>query len=186
MENYAYKYYKFCPICGYEYTAEDFDLVNTSFHCKKCGYVFYQNQIAVTSIIIPSLEDKMKVLLTQRKLNPKKGKYDTPGGFPKYEEELIDTIIREIREEIGLSIKIEKILDVRKNDYKFEGITYKHAVVYFLAKPISERLMTEANLDRKEIMDARFFDLRDLNNFISKLGFPSDQVILRKYLEEIE
>jgi ADP-ribose pyrophosphatase YjhB (NUDIX family) len=186
MPDYYFKFYKFCPVCGTKYSAENFNEDDTYFDCEKCHYRFYQNQIAVSSVIIPNRQNPYEILLATRSIEPAAGKIDTPGGFPKFEEELADAIRREIKEEIGMEIEIEEILDVKKNDYAFKGKTFKHATTYFLAKPIEQGSIEEAVLDKNELSDIQFYDLRELDKFEDKLGFPSDKIVLRKYLSRLQ
>ena len=58
------------------------------------------------------LNDKNHLLLILRNNPPEAGYWSIPGGKVEFMEKLEDAIIREIREEIGLNIKLEKLLCV--------------------------------------------------------------------------
>lgn len=58
-----------------------------------------------------------KVLLSKRGIEPKKGIYDIIGGFVKENEYPDRAILREVKEETGLEVKIEKILGIYIDTY---------------------------------------------------------------------
>lgn len=86
--------------------------------CQKCGFVFYQNSKPTSSALIMS---GGKVLLGKRKINPAKGAWDIPGGFLELGEHPEDGLRREIREELGVEIKIKKLLGIFMDTYGKEG-----------------------------------------------------------------
>lgn len=47
-----------------------------------------------------------KVLVTQRAIEPEKGRWDVPGGFLSAGEEPIDGLKRELREELGIEVDV--------------------------------------------------------------------------------
>lgn len=53
-----------------------------------------------------------KMLLVKRKNDPFRGRYALPGGFVEYGETVEDCVIREIREETGLIVSIDRLLGV--------------------------------------------------------------------------
>jgi 8-oxo-dGTP diphosphatase len=54
------------------------------------------------------LDDNQNVILIKRKYPPYEGKYALPGGFIKYNEDPEQAIIREVREETNLAVKVVK------------------------------------------------------------------------------
>ncbi|MFX1593492.1 MAG: NUDIX domain-containing protein, partial [Promethearchaeota archaeon] len=55
-------------------------------------------------------DDNQNIILIKRKYAPHKGKYALPGGFIKFDEDPNQAVIREVREETNLAVKIiEKI-----------------------------------------------------------------------------
>jgi len=53
-----------------------------------------------------------KILLVRRKFDPFKGRYALPGGFVEYGERVDKCIIREVQEETGLRVSIDRLLGV--------------------------------------------------------------------------
>lgn len=69
----------------------------------------FKNFCLTADIII---ENKNKIVLIERKNEPFKGKWQTPGGFVEDEETVEEAAIREAKEETGLKIKLKDILGV--------------------------------------------------------------------------
>jgi len=58
------------------------------------------------------LVENDKILLVKRKHDPFKGMYALPGGFVEYGEKLEQSVVREIKEETGLDVRVKKLLDI--------------------------------------------------------------------------
>lgn len=96
-------YVHFCPNCG----SSDIHPQNiTNFACKSCGFVLWNNP--KTAVAVVFLKDG-KVLMSERGIEPKKGKFDLPGGFVEYGEDPYHAAIRETDEETGVYIKKEDL-----------------------------------------------------------------------------
>ena len=62
-----------------------------------------------------------KYIISKRAIEPKKGTYDVIGGFLNNGEHPEAGIIREFKEETGLTIKIIDLLGVYMDKYEYQG-----------------------------------------------------------------
>ena len=112
--------YRFCPVCGAALeprvlkTTEPKRLVCTS---ASCGFVFYLDpKIAVGTVI--RMQDG-KIVLVRRAIEPGYGKWVFPGGYVDRGEEVTLAAIREAREESGLDVILDGLIDI----YSYAGRT---------------------------------------------------------------
>lgn len=131
-----------------------------------CGFVFYLDpKIAVGTII--RMPDQ-RVVLVRRAIEPGYGKWVFPGGYVDRGEAITLAAIREAREEAGIEIAIDRLLDV----YSYAGRT--PIIVVYIATYVSGELMVD-----EEGLEARGFGLDDIP--WNELAFRSTQDALRDY-----
>src|SRR5688500_6478317 len=111
--------YKFCPKCGSEAQRK----LSNLLVCKNCDYNFYLNPASTHAIILEN--SKGEILLVKRKFEPMKGALDLPGGFVESGESLEDSVIREIKEELGIDIPDVKYFGSYPDEYLFQGVNIK-------------------------------------------------------------
>lgn len=84
------------------------------------------------------VKTKNGVVLSKRSIEPSKGMWHFPGGTVLWEEKLEDAISRVAEEEMGLEVKVEKIIETIEY---LDKSPHKHTVsIAFLIKPISGSL----------------------------------------------
>jgi ADP-ribose pyrophosphatase YjhB (NUDIX family) len=108
--------YRFCPRCGGSLeprvikASEPERLV-----CAACGFVFYLDpKIAVGTII---RTDSNRLILVRRAIEPGYGKWVFPGGYVDRGEPLTVAAIREAREECGLDVRLDGLVNI----YSYPG-----------------------------------------------------------------
>jgi len=73
-----------------------------------------QPWITVDALILD--EDKERIVLIRRGIEPYKGRWALPGGFVEYTEKCEEATIREAKEETGLDVDIERLFNVYSGD----------------------------------------------------------------------
>ena len=70
--------------------------------CQDCHWEFWNNPSATVAVVFIKAD---QALFAKRGIEPNKGKYDFPGGFVDYNEDIFDACVREIKEETTADIK---------------------------------------------------------------------------------
>jgi len=108
-----------------------------------------------------------KILLVKRAIEPFLGFWVLPGGHVDYGERVEEALLREIKEELGIKVKIKRLLRVYsgpKRDPRYHIVS----VVYLL-----EPTRGEISLD-KEASEFKYFSLKKLPH---KIGFDHKKII---------
>jgi len=102
-----------------------------------------------------------RILLVRRGQEPSKGLWSVPGGLIELGETIEEAAQREVREEAGILVRIDRLLDVADNIVRDDqGKTRFHYVlVDYVAHPITTSL--KASSDASEARWVRFEDLEN-------------------------
>ena len=103
---------KYCHFCGKNLT-EKFVEGCLRLFCKQCNEPLYENPIPATCLVV--VDNRNRVLLVKRSVEPKKGFWCLPGGFMELGETPEKSALRELKEETGLSGRINMLLGVSTN-----------------------------------------------------------------------
>ncbi len=166
--------FKFCPFCG---TKDAFKFDGTKkLKCEKCERSFYINAASATAAII---ETPKGILFVRRKLEPRKGMLDLPGGFVDLHESVENAITRELAEEINLNEKVEmKFFCSGNNNYVFNNLLYVTLDIFFyiyLAN-IDDLVASDDALSIEYIKPSKI-------NF-DEIAFDSVKIAIAKWVEE--
>ncbi len=119
--------------------------------------------LAVDGII---LKDD-KVLLVKQSKPPFFGYWSLPGGHVEYGETVEEAVIREMKEELGVEVKIKKLLGVY-SDPKRDPRYHSASVAYLLEKGEGEICLNE------EASEFKYFAL---NNLPKRIGFDHRKML---------
>lgn len=164
--------FEYCPFCGSHLSHSDRGEDNAP-RCVKCERVFYSAPHPTVSAIIAD-EDNERVLLTRRKFDPMKGYWDIPGGFLDMGESLEDGLRREIREELGVEIRIISSLGSYPDVY---GPRLDPTINIFYLTMIVEGNPTPGS----DVSEIQWFDHEKIPTTIS---FENGRLALDAWLEQ--
>ena len=101
------------------------------------------------------LNNNGQIYLMRRGQEPHKGKWMMPGGHMKVGETIEECVKREIKEEVGMEVSIDKLFTVYSDPTQD---TRNHVlVVFFIVKPIFQE-----DIETIETMDSKWFDFKDV------------------------
>lgn len=158
--------FNFCPNCGAK-----LDLTGDSFAAQTCGRCLrahYHNSKPCAGGLI--VKDG-RVLLVKRGVEPFKGYWDIPGGFLDAGEHPLDGMLREVREELGLEVRVTELLGIYMDRYAIESdyeiFTLNH---YYIAEPVAGELRAA-----DDVSEFRWFALDEL---AEQMAFEHEKTVL--------
>lgn len=116
--------------------------------------------IAVRAVIIKD----NKVLCIRESGNyeggTNEGKYDFPGGKIQPGENILDALNREVKEEVGIEVKVIKPFYVDEWHPVLNGEEVQIVGIFYLCKPLSHKVVLSQDHDRFE-----WVDIYDYSNY---------------------
>ena len=162
--------YRYCPVCGQRLesrvlkASEPKRLVCTS---NMCGFVFYLDpKIAVGTVI--RMPDQ-RIVLVRRAIEPGYGKWVFPGGYVDRGEEIKLAAVREAREESGLEVRLDYLINI----YSYAGRA--PIIIVYAATCSGGELAVD-----DEGLEAKAFDPTEIP--WDQLAFRSTHEALAEYL----
>lgn len=140
--------YRFCPRCG---SALEQRLLKTGdpmrLVCAGCSFVFYLDPKIAVGTIIRTVGDRL--VLVRRAIEPGYGKWVFPGGYVDRGEPLAAAAVREAREESGLEVRLDGLVNV----YSYAGRS--PVIVVYAATAVGGQLeVDDESLESVEVEPA--------------------------------
>jgi len=160
--------YRFCPKCGGALESRVLKATDPRRPvCTRCDFVFYIDPKIAVGTIIETANDEL--VFVRRAIDPGYGKWVFPGGYVDRGEPLTDAAVREAREESGLVVRLDGLVNI----YSYAGRT--PVIVVYAATAIGGTLA--ADDECLEIVEFR----RDQIPW-EELAFRSTREALEDYL----
>ncbi|MBI4788119.1 MAG: NUDIX hydrolase [Chloroflexi bacterium] len=134
---------KFCAQCGSELVTGS-ESGRERPMCPRCGYIVYRNPVPV-ALVVTTRDDKL--LLVHRVNAPLAGYWAPPAGYVEIDESLEEGAAREVKEETGFDVVVDKLLRV------YSRANVGIMLVTFAAHVVGGEMAPQAH----EVAEARFF-----------------------------
>ncbi|HEY7055532.1 MAG TPA: NUDIX hydrolase [Vicinamibacterales bacterium] len=160
--------YRFCPQCGGALEQRTVKAGDPErLVCGACGFVFYLDPKVAVGTIIETSDSRL--VLVRRAIEPGYGLWVFPGGYVDRGEELTAAAIREAREESGLDVRLDGLINI----YSYSGAS--PIIVVYAASIVGGELCAD-----DECLEARLFEAGTIP--WNELAFRSTSEALRDYL----
>jgi len=158
-----------CPVCSKSAT-----FYNSRLYCNTCCFEYFHN---VASASVAIIEHNDCILLLKRAKEPMVGKLHLPGGFISANESAEAALIREVNEELGLSVNSISYLFSEPNKYQYSGITYSIVDLFFKIFVDDIEKLTINNESSAYLWHNKYSVIKDdiafisVANALNKLGY---------------
>jgi ADP-ribose pyrophosphatase YjhB (NUDIX family) len=160
--------YRFCPQCGGALERRVLKATEPERPvCTQCGFIFYLDPKIAVGTVIKAASGRL--VLVRRAIEPGYGKWVFPGGYVDRGELLTVAAIREAREECGLDVRLDGLVNI----YSYPGRV--PVIVVYAATAIGGSLCVD-----DECLETAEFDKSSLP--WDNLAFRSTHEGLRDYL----
>jgi ADP-ribose pyrophosphatase YjhB (NUDIX family) len=160
--------YRFCPSCGGALETRSLKAGDPErLVCGRCGFVFYLDPKVAVGTIIEAAEGS--IVLVRRAIEPGYGLWVFPGGYVDRGEDVRSAAVREAREECGLDVRIDRLVNV----YSYPGTV--PVIIVYAATVVGGELCSD-----EECLEARVFSPSAIP--WKELAFRSTSEALRDYL----
>ena len=139
----------FCMKCGSHMDMREIDGMERNA-CSSCEFVFWGDySIGVGGLVIKD----HKILLVKRAHDPGKGYWTNPGGYIEQFENIEETIVREVKEEAGITAKVNRIVALRDLPRQIHNVYIAFAMDYVEGDPVPDGIESD---------EAGFYSLEEI------------------------
>jgi len=161
--------YRFCSACGAPLESRLLKPGDPRrLVCSACGLVLYLDPKVAVGTIITTREGR--IVLVRRAIEPGYGLWVFPGGYVDRGEEVMSAAVREAREEAGLEVRLDGLVNI----YSYAGRPL--IIIVYTASVVSGELEID-----DESLEARLFARNEIP--WGELAFLSTREALRDFLD---
>ena len=107
--------YRYCPRCaGSLGLKQHVEHDPPRLTCQDCAFVYYLDPKVAAGVI---LENEEGIILGRRSIEPCVGSWGFPSGYVDRGERVEDAAVREVREEVGLEVVVDRLIGI----YSYTG-----------------------------------------------------------------
>lgn len=149
---------------------EERDLYNDKLELT--GKTYYKGDTIPTGfypmVVMIAIQNSNGDFLMQKRVPLKGGDWGVTGGHPKHGESPYEGIITEVREELGLDIENQDIIEF---DRGFDG---KDCYIMYYTKMDLD--ISKLSIQLEELTEVKWFSMNELNDMVNKGDLNKDQV----------
>jgi len=159
--------FRFCPACAGPLEARQLKAGDPSrLVCAGCGFILYLDPKVAVGTVITTADER--IVLVRRAIEPGYGLWVFPGGYVDRGEEITVAAVREAREEAGLQVRLDGLINI----YSYPGRPI--IIVVYRASIVGGELQID-----DESLEARLFSRAEIP--WNELAFRSTREALEDY-----
>jgi len=127
-------------------------------------------------VVMIAIENSKGEFLMQRRSKNKGGDWGVTGGHPKSGESPIDGIVTEVKEELGIDIEKDEVIEFNN------GCDGKDCYrMYYIKKDIN---LNDITIQEEELSEVKYFSMQELEDMVERNELNEDQVAFFKKCKE--
>lgn len=156
-----------CSVCGTRLEAR----ADGPPVCPACGFTDFANPLPAVCVLVTQASSV--VLCRRGAASVGAGKWCLPSGFIEYDEDFLTAGRREVMEETGLDVEIDRIVSVVSNFFTPD----LHSLVIVMRAAVVGGVLQAGD----DAVAAQWFDPSE---YLPDLAFAADEHIIRRYFAD--